>query len=293
VDLHKAIVHSCDVFFYNLGKQLGIDRISFYAGNLGLGHRTGVDLPGEETGVMPSEAWKQRVFHQKWYPGETISVAIGQGAIAVTPIQLAYMISGIVTGGRFHRPHLMLSDKAAPEIDFPISDSTVYTVTEGMYGVVNEPGGTGSGSKLPGIELCGKTGSAQVISNQGLARAGKHADLNDNAWFVGFAPRQNPEIVVSVLVQGGQHGATAAAPIARDIVKAYYDKKQGKIPPQQLTTQAVPPGIPPSFAAQAARANKAEPEAEEGVPTNPDPVPTKPQPVSATPQPAPPPSLNP
>ena len=152
------------------------------------------------------------------------------------------------------------ADKAAPEIDFPISDSTVYTVTEGMYGVVNEPGGTGSGSKLPGIELCGKTGSAQVISNQGLARAGKHADLNDNAWFVGFAPRQNPEIVVSVLVQGGQHGATAAAPIARDIVKAYYDKKQGKIPPQQLTTQAVPPGIPPSFAAQAARANKAEPE---------------------------------
>ncbi len=293
VDLHKAIVHSCDVFFYNLGKQLGIDRISFYAGNLGLGHRTGVDLPGEETGVMPSEAWKQRVFHQKWYPGETISVAIGQGAIAVTPIQLAYMISGIVTGGRFHQPHLMLSDKAAPEIDFPISDSTVYTVTEGMYGVVNEPGGTGSGSKLPGIELCGKTGSAQVISNQGLARAGKHADLNDNAWFVGFAPRQNPEIVVSVLVQGGQHGATAAAPIARDIVKAYYDKKQGKIPPQQLTTQAVPPGIPPSFAAQAARANKAEPEAEEGVPTNPDPVPTKPQPVSATPQPTPPPTLNP
>jgi len=187
----------------------------------------------------------------------------------------------------------MLSDKAAPEIDFPISDSTVYTVTEGMYGVVNEPGGTGSGSKLPGIELCGKTGSAQVISNQGLARAGKHADLNDNAWFVGFAPRQNPEIVVSVLVQGGQHGATAAAPIARDIVKAYYDKKQGKIPPQQLTTQAVPPGIPPSFAAQAARANKAEPEAEEGVPTNPDPVPTKPQPVSATPQPTPPPTLNP
>ena len=222
MDLHKAIVHSCDVFFYNLGKQLGIDRISFYAGNLGLGHRTGVDLPGEETGVMPSEAWKQRVFHQKWYPGETISVAIGQGAIAVTPIQLAYMVGGIVTGGRFHQPHLMLSDKAAPEIDFPISDSTVYTVTEGMYGVVNEPGGTGSGSKLPGIELCGKTGSAQ-----------------------------------------------------------------------QLTTQAVPPGIPPSFAAQAARANKAEPEAEEGVPTNPDPVPTKPQPVSATPQPTPPPTLNP
>jgi penicillin-binding protein 2 len=133
-----------------------------------------------------------------------------------------------------------------------------------------------------------------VISEQGLKRAGKQSDLNDNAWFVGFAPRQNPEIVVSVLVQGGQHGATAAAPIARDVVKAYYDKKQGRIPPQQLTTQAVPPGIPPSFDAQAAaRANKPEAVPEEGVPTKPEAVPAKPEPVSTTPQPAPPPTLNP
>jgi penicillin-binding protein 2 len=303
VNVHQAIVHSCDVFFYNVGKQLGIDRISFYAGNLGLGHKTGVDLPGEEPGVMPSEAWKERVFHQKWYPGETISVAIGQGAIAVTPIQVANMVGGIVTGGRFHQPHLLLSDKAAPEIDFPISDSTVNTVTEGMYGVVNEPGGTASASKLPGIELCGKTGSAQVISNQGLARTGKHADLRDNAWFVGFAPRENPEILVAVLVQGGEHGASAAAPIAKNVVKAYYDKKQGKVPPQELTSQAAPPGIPPAFmAAQqaAARASKPEPVAEEGVPTQPEttpakpqPVSTTPQPVSMTPQPAPPATLNP
>jgi penicillin-binding protein 2 len=301
VELHKAIVNSCDVFFYNVGKQLGIDRISFYGGNLGLGHRTGVDLPGEETGVMPSEAWKERVFHQKWYPGETISVAIGQGAIAVTPIQLAYMIGGITMGGRFHQPHLLLSDQPAHEIDFPISDSTVDTVTQGMYGVVNEPGGTAGASKLPGIELCGKTGSAQVISNQGLARVGKHAELRDNAWFVGFAPRQNPEIVVAVLVQGGEHGGAAAAPIARDVVKAYYDKKQGRIPPQQLTTQAVPPGIPPSLAAQAsARSSKADAVPEESVPSDPEAVsrkpqavPTKPQPVSTTPQPTAPATLNP
>jgi penicillin-binding protein 2 len=293
VDLHKAIVHSCDVFFYNVGKQLGIDRISFYGGNLGLGRKTGIDVPGEETGLMPSEAWKQRVFHQKWYPGETISVAIGQGAIAATPIQLAYMIGGVIMGGRFHQPHLLLSDKAAPEIDFPISDSTVDTVTEGMYGVVNEPGGTAGASKLPGIELCGKTGSAQVISEQGLKRVGKKADLRDNAWFVGFAPRQNPEIVVAVLVQGGEHGASAAAPIAKNVVKAYYDKKQGKVPPQQLTTQAVPPGIPPSFAAQAARAAQAEPVAEEAVPTKPDAPPTKPQPVSTTTPTVPPATLNP
>jgi len=293
VDLHKAIVHSCDVFFYNIGKQLGIDRISFYGGNLGLGHKTGVDLPGEEPGIMPSESWKEKVFHQKWYPGETISVAIGQGAIAVTPIQLSYMIGGIITGGRFHQPHLLLSDKAAPEIDFPISDSTVDTVTEGMFGVVNEPGGTAGASKLPGIELCGKTGSAQVISEQGLKRAGKQAALKDNAWFVGFAPRQNPEIVVAVLVQGGEHGGEAAAPIARNVVKAYYDKKQGRIPPQQLTTQAVPPGIPPSFVANTARNSKPDDGEEETVPTNPDPAPTKPQPVSTTPQPTPAATVNP
>jgi penicillin-binding protein 2 len=282
VDLHDAIVHSCDVFFYNVGKQLGIDRISFYGANLGLGRKTGIDLPGEEPGIMPSEAWKERVFHQKWYPGETISVAIGQGAIAATPIQLAHMIGGIIMGGRFHQPHLLLSDQAAPEVDFPISDSTVDTVTQGMYGVVNEPGGTALASKLPGIEFSGKTGSAQVISNQGLARAGKQADLKDNAWFVGFAPRQHPEIVVAVLVQGGEHGASAAAPIARDIVKAYYDKKQGKLPPQELTTQAVP-GIPPSFAAQSTRAAKPDTGAEEGVPTKPDPVAAATTPVATAP----------
>ena len=282
VDLHDAIVHSCDVFFYNVGKQLGIDKISFYGANLGLGRKTGIDLPGEEPGLMPSEAWKERIYHQKWYPGETISVAIGQGAIAATPVQLGYMIGGIIVGGRFHQPHLMLSDQAAPEVDFPISDSTVDTVTQGMYGVVNEPGGTAFASKLSGIEFAGKTGSAQVISNQGLARAGKQADLKDNAWFVGFAPRQNPEIVVAVLVQGGEHGASAAAPIARDVVKAYYDKKQGKLPPQELTTQAVP-GIPPSFAAQSARASKPNADAEEGVPTKPDPVAATTTPVATTP----------
>lgn len=282
VDVHEAIVHSCDVFFYNVGKQLGIDKISFYGANLGLGRKTGIDLPGEEPGLMPSEAWKERVYHQKWYPGETISVAIGQGAIATTPIQLAYMIGGIITGGRFRQPHVLLSDQPAPEVDFPISDSTVDTVTQGMYGVVNEPGGTAYASRISGVEFSGKTGSAQVISNQGLARAGKQADLKDNAWFVGFAPRQNPEIVVAVLVQGGEHGASAAAPIARDVVKAYYDKKQGKLPPQELTTQAVP-GIPPSFAAQSARAAKPDADAEEGVPTKPDPVAATTTPVATAP----------
>ncbi len=235
-DLHSAIVHSCDVFFYNVGQRMGIDRISAFAKQVGLGKKTGIDLPGEEPGLIPSDEWKQRVFHQRWYPGETISVSIGQGAVTLTPIQAAYTIGGIVLGGVFHQPHLLKQSQPAPEIDFPLAESTVEEITSGMYGVVNEAGGTAAGSRLPGIEFSGKTGSAQVISNQGLQRAGRQAELKDNAWFVGFAPRRNAEIVVSVLVQGGEHGASAAAPIARDIVKAYYDKKNGKQPLEPLTT---------------------------------------------------------
>ncbi len=230
VELHDAIVHSCDIFFYNLGKRLGIDRISYYATQLGLGRRTGIDLPGEQEGLVPSEAWKERVFKQKWYPGETISVAIGQGATTVTPLQLAHTVAGIVMGGVFHRPHLLLGAKDTDEASFPISEDTTDKVTQGMFGVVNEAGGTAHGVHLEGIEFCGKTGSAQLISNEGKARAGGHVgkDLVDNAWFVGFAPRRNPEIVVAVLVDHGLHGASAAAPVARDIIKAYYDKKSNQ-----------------------------------------------------------------
>ena len=237
VDLHKAIVKSCDVYFYNVGKQLGIDRISYYATKLGLGRKTGIDLPGEESGLVPSEDWKERVFHQKWYPGETISVSIGQGATVVTPMQIAYTIGGVAMGGVFHQPHMLISGTPSPEVDFPLAEHTVETITQAMWGVVNEDG-TAAASRLPGIEFCGKTGTAQVISAEGKERAGKPSkDLKNNAWFVGFAPRRNPEIVVAVLVQGGGFGAVSAAPIAKDIVKAYYDKKNGK-QPEQVTTKA-------------------------------------------------------
>jgi penicillin-binding protein 2 len=227
VDLHEALVKSCDIFFYNLGKRLGIDRISYYATQLGLGRRTGIDLPGEQEGLVPSEAWKERVFKQKWYPGETISVAIGQGAITATPLQLAHTVAGVAMGGVFHRPHLLLDAKDTNEPGFPISEATTEKVSQGLFGVVNEAGGTAHLVHLEGIEFCGKTGSAQLISNEGKQRAGHISgkQLVDNAWFVGFAPRRNPEIVVAVLVEHGVHGATAAAPVARDIIKAYYEKK--------------------------------------------------------------------
>jgi len=235
VTLHNAVVHSCDVFFYNVGKHLGIDRIAYYASQLGLGRKSGIDLPAEQTGLMPSEEWKERVFHQRWFPGETISVSVGQGAIVATPLQLARTIGGIAMGGIFRQPHLLLDAKKVGEERFSISEQTTEKVTQAMFGVVNE-GGTAAGVRLQGIELCGKTGSAQVIGAEGLKRAGRQTRFKDNAWFVGYAPRRKPEIVVAVLVQEGEHGASAAAPVARDVIKAYYDKKSRRNQ-QQLTVE--------------------------------------------------------
>jgi len=240
VDLHKAIVQSCDIYFYNVGKGLGIDRISFYANALGLGHRTGIDLPSEEPGLVPSEDWAQKVFHRKWYAGETISVSVGQGAVTTTPIQLARMIAGVASGGMLVEPHL-LKNFPNPHVDhFTISDDTVEKVTQGMYGVVNE-GGTAAGAKLQNVEFCGKSGSAQVIGYDVRNRLGKQKQFKDNAWFVGYAPRRNPDIVVAVLVQGGEHGGAVAGPIARDLVKAYYDKKNAR---SQQQAKMQPPDQP-------------------------------------------------
>ena len=224
VSLHRAVVQSCDVFFYNVGKRLGIDRISYYALQMGLGRKTGIDLPAEESGLIPSEEWKQRIFHQKWYPGETISVSVGQGAVTATPLQLARAVGGIAMGGIFKQPHLLMTTGTPPEQKFSLSEETTEKVTQAMFGVVNE-GGTAAGVRLEGVEFCGKTGSAQVISAEGLKRAGRQRRFSDNAWFVGYAPRRNPEIVVAVLVEEGEHGSSAAAPVARDVIKAYYEKK--------------------------------------------------------------------
>jgi penicillin-binding protein 2 len=225
VDYKKAIMQSCDIFFYNVGMKLGIDRLSYYATKMGLGHRTGIDLPSEEPGLMPSEEWVERVFHRKWYAGETISVSTGQGAVTTTPLQLARTIGGIAMGGIFKQPHFLKDAQNVGEERFTISEPTVQKVTDAMYGVVNE-GGTGASLKLTGIELSGKSGTAQVIGYATRERLGKQKKFEDNAWFVGYAPRRNPEIVVSVLVQeSGQHGGTASGPVVRDIIKAYYDKK--------------------------------------------------------------------
>ena len=225
VDLRRAILQSCDVFFYNVGQRLGIDRLAYYGTKLGLGHRTGIDLPSEEAGNMPSAEWVERVFHRKWYAGETISVSTGQGAVTTTPLQLARTIGGIAMGGIFKQPHMLKDGQKVGEERFEISEPTVQKITDAMYGVVNE-GGTGAGLKLAGIELSGKSGTAQVIGYATRERFGKQKKFEDNAWFVGYAPRRNPEIVVAVLVQeSGKHGGEAAGPVVRDVIKAYYDKK--------------------------------------------------------------------
>ena len=225
-NLHEAILKSCDVFFYTVGMKMGIDRLSFYGDKLGIGHKTGIDLPSEEVGLMPSEQWVERVFHRKWYAGETISVAIGQGAITTTPVQLARMIGGIASGGVFKQPHMIKDAEKVGEERFALSEHTVERITDGMYGVINEPGGTGGQLKLAGIEFSGKSGTAQVIGYNKMNLVHKGSQFADNAWFVGYAPKRNPEICVAVLVQeSGQHGGEAAGPVVRDIVKAYYDKK--------------------------------------------------------------------
>jgi penicillin-binding protein 2 len=242
VDLHRALSVSCDIYFYNLGKLLGIDKIDYFAQHLGLGARTGIDLPGEATGLIPSPAWVRRVFKHKWYAGETISVAIGQGPVQVTPMQLASTIGGIAMGGVFHRPHLAFRDQLLAlgldppentERSFPLSESTVEALTKGMWAVVNEEGGTGAGARCPGIDIAGKTGTAQVVSVE-LQQSARKTEFKNNAWFVGYAPSTQPEIVVAALVMQGEHSAVAA-PVARDVIKAYFDKKLARKPTLQQT----------------------------------------------------------
>jgi penicillin-binding protein 2 len=234
VDLDKAIFQSCDVFFYTLAEKLGIDRIAKYATMLGLGQKTGIDLPNEVSGVMPSEEWKIRNFKQKWFAGETISVGIGQGAVAITPVQLMRAVAAVSMDGRLVVPHVV-NPTGLPEgyvevqrytevKNIPIDPSGWNLITDAMRKVLL-PGGTASGAHIPGIDIAGKTGSAQIVS---LALRAKHKndeDFAQNGWFVGFTPRRNPDVIVCVLFEGGEHGRLAAR-LATQVIKAYVDKQR-------------------------------------------------------------------
>jgi penicillin-binding protein 2 len=236
VDILHAIPWSCDVYFYTLAEKLGIEKIAYWAHKVGLGQKTGIDLPNEAAGIVPSEEWKMRNYHQKWFAGETISVGIGQGAVAVTPIQLIRAVAGIASGGVFKRPHVVFPDEIPSDLKeyyreqfpgtgdqtIPIDPKIWQTITDGMA-MATIPGGTAQASHLEGIDFAGKTGTAQIVGHSTMKVAtGKY---RADAWFVGMAPRRNPDIAVVVLWQNGADGPFSAL-IAARVIAAYVNKQR-------------------------------------------------------------------
>ena len=252
VDVRKALEQSCNVFFYEIGQRIEIDTIHKYAEALGLVGKTGIDLPFESDSLVPSTEWKQRTQHERWYPGETISVAIGQGAVSVTPIALATMIATVANGGTLVTPHLARAfdsgdgrgwqplARPAPRSQINISPENLQAVRDGLWRVVNAAG-TGGRARIEGRDVSGKTGTAQVVSLQRRAQAaGRGVDVRDNGWFVFFAPRDNPQIAGVIFAEHGLHGS-AAAPIAKHVMETFFAKRDGKPLP-------VLPGLHPATA---------------------------------------------
>ena len=261
IELRRAIEKSCNVYFYTVGNMLGIDRMHKWASALGLGELSGIDLPHEIQGIMPSTAWKKRRTGEKWYAGETISVSIGQGQVTVTPVSLAVMMMTVANGGTRHTPHLVRAiDEGRGWVPYPapkprsvvqMKPATIDAVHEGLWAVVNGAG-TGGRARLEGRDVAGKTGTAQVISIEGKQRAGRtERDLRDHGFFVFFAPAKNPEVAGVVFAEHSEHGSSAA-PIARHMINTYFAKKEGKpIPPYPPPAPPVPPPVAPTVVAAA------------------------------------------
>jgi penicillin-binding protein 2 len=254
VNLRTAIKESCDVYFYTLGQKLGVDRIHEILTDFGFGSPTGVDLSFEKAGLVPSEAWAREKRGARWYPSETISVSIGQGPVLVTSLQVARALSGLLEGGRLPTPHLFFSSQdpktgarlryKAEFKDFTQLDpEKLAIVKSGMWAVVNEAGGTAFGSRVRGVEMGGKTGTAQVVGHDSTIRAGADkSKLETHAWFAGFAPVEDPGIVVVVFVENGGHGNLAAAPLAKALVEARYGIVPVAPPPPAVRAEAVDRG---------------------------------------------------
>jgi penicillin-binding protein 2 len=242
IDLRHAIEQSCDVYFYTVANMVGIDKINKWATALGLGVKSGIDLPNEVQGLVPSTEWKREKMHEKWYAGETISVSIGQGQVSLTPVSMAVYMATLANGGTRVTPHLLKAvddgsgwkpvPPPAPKSRSPIDPEKLQAIRDGLFMVVNGAG-TGHNAQLKGYDVSGKTGTAQVISNQGKERAGKtDKDLRDNGWFVFFAPRDQPEIAGVVFLEHGVHGSNAAL-IARHLMETFFAKKEGRpLPPK-------------------------------------------------------------
>jgi len=236
IPVHQAIVESCDVFFYQVGLKLGINRLAFYAKSFGLGHKTGIALPNEKSGLIPDTLWKKKRFHEPWYKGETLSVAIGQGYVLVTPLQMAMLMASVANGGKLMHPLIVREIKDIggkvikvykPQVKsrLPISEKILSILQAGLWGVVNEQHGTGHQARLRGINVSGKTGTAQVIRIK--RKQGSHrqvaVSLKDHAWFVAYAPSEDPAVAMSVLIEHGGHGGAVAAPVAGAFLRFFFD----------------------------------------------------------------------
>jgi penicillin-binding protein 2 len=230
VSVHRGIVESCDVFFYNVGLKLGIDRIHEMAESVGLGKPAGIDLPGEVSGLIPSTEWKKKTYGVPWYEGETVSVAIGQGAVWLTPIQLLQLSAFVANEGVTFRPQIVnkiVGPDGKPlktfdpviNVDVKMKKEVFRIVKEGMQGVVNEPSGTAYGSRSQIVQMSGKTGTAQSTTLE------KGRNPGDHAWFIAFAPAQDPSVAISILVEHGGHGSSASAPIAKAIAEGLFTIK--------------------------------------------------------------------
>jgi len=226
MNLANSIKNSCNIYFYNLGRRMGIETIARYASMLGLGIRTGIDIPGEKDGLVPDPDWKRKTFHTNWYAGETISVAIGQGPLLVTPVQVARLTACVANRGIPVTPHLLSSGGPTDRMEpVAIRPGSFEKVIEGMWRSVNDEG-VGKGAHVPGFDICGKTGSTQWISRERaekLSQQGKSVKKT-HSWFTGFAPRVNPRVVVTVLVEFGGMGGATAAPLAGELFKLYKEK---------------------------------------------------------------------
>jgi penicillin-binding protein 2 len=250
VDMRHALEKSCNVYFYTLGNMLGVDKIYKWAEKLGMVGKTGIDLPNEQDSLIPNTEWKMKRTGERWYPGETISVSIGQGQVSVTPAALAVMISTVANGGTRVTPHVIKAvdegnGKGWEPTPIPaVADTvafkpdTLAALREGLWMAVNAAG-TGGRARIVGRDVSGKTGTAQVISNEGKARArGTDRDLRDHGWFVFFAPRDNPEIAGVIFGEHNEHGFLGA-PIAKHVIETYFAKKEGR--PLPMLPEQTPP----------------------------------------------------
>jgi penicillin-binding protein 2 len=237
VGIQQALEQSCNVFFYRAGLELGIDELSRYAKSFGFGDRTGIELPDEKPGLIPTRDWKEEYIGDRWYPSETMDVAIGQGFVSVTPLQLANMVAAVANGGTLYKPMLVkkisrangdLMQEYSPQVirKIPVDGKYLKIIREGMWLVVNGSQGTARGSKIKDFEFAGKTGTAQIVQK----KQGKQQDLPeqfwDHGWFVCFAPFENPQIAMAILIEHGLGGAKAAAPVAKYILERLYKPQE-------------------------------------------------------------------